>query len=277
MCVDLDVDAARHAAEAIDGTGATVDAGRVDITDIVSCASAVATVRARFGRLDLLVNAAGVGGLAATGDLPLEDWNHTLQVNLTGVFLMSQRALPALLETRGAIVNIASIAGVRAVPYNAAYCVSKAGVIMLGKAMAAEFGHAGLRVNSVCPASVDTPFLADFAFPDYVDRSLFARAASIIDGPMNPAKSRRRSPTWVPTKPRTSRGRHCCSTAAPPPEPSEDRETRRREASFSCRRRTRSSVGGTPRCPTCRPRARNRSACSHRRARPATFRGGRSR
>ena len=59
---------------------------------------------------------------------------------------------------------------------------------MLGKAMAAEFGKAGLRVNCVCPASVDTPFLADFAFPDYVDRSLFARASSIIAGPMNPTE-----------------------------------------------------------------------------------------
>ncbi len=186
MCVDLDVDAARRAADATDSTGAMVDAGPVDVTDPKSCAAAVEAARARFGRIDLLVNAAGVGGLAATGDLPLGDWNHTLQVNLTGVFLMSQRALPALLETRGAIVNIASIAGVRAVPYNAAYCVSKAGVIMLGKTMAAEFGRAGLRVNCVCPSSVDTPFLADFAFPDYVDRSLFARAASIIEGAMSP-------------------------------------------------------------------------------------------
>ncbi len=188
MCVDLDVDAARLVAETIDASGTNVDAGPVDVTDPASCASAVEATQARFGRIDLLVNAAGIGGLAATGDLALDDWNRTLQVNLTGVFLMSQAALPALLEARGAIVNIASIAGVRAVPYNAAYCVSKAGVIMLGKSMAAEFGPAGLRVNSVCPASVATPFLADFAFPDYVDRSLFARAASIIDGPMDPAE-----------------------------------------------------------------------------------------
>jgi meso-butanediol dehydrogenase/(S,S)-butanediol dehydrogenase/diacetyl reductase len=188
--VAADVDPTRASATVDALVGATVrgpaSAVALDVTDPASCAAAVTAAVERHGRLDVLVNVAGTGGLAHTEDVTLDQWDATLRVNLTGTFLMCQQALRPLIESRGAIVNIASVAGVRAVPYNAAYCASKAGVILLTKSLAVEFAAAGLRVNCVCPSSVDTGFLAGFAFPPDADLSLFQRARSVIDRKMAP-------------------------------------------------------------------------------------------
>ena len=98
-----------------------------------------------FGALDILCNIAGTGGFEHTRWLALEPWQATLGVNLTGTFLMRRGALDALLDQGGCIVNMASVAGLRATPYNAAYSASKAGVIMLTKALAAECLQAGAK------------------------------------------------------------------------------------------------------------------------------------
>jgi meso-butanediol dehydrogenase/(S,S)-butanediol dehydrogenase/diacetyl reductase len=174
--------AERLAAEGASVVGADIQpvSGGVvcDVRDESSCAAAVSSVLERHGRLDVLANVAGIGIARAIGDLEPDEWRRVIDVNLTGTFLLSQRALPALLESTGVIVNMASVAGLRATPYNAAYCASKGGVIMLTKSMAIELAKAGVRVNAVCPASVDTPFLRGFEIPEGADLSLFARAAS---------------------------------------------------------------------------------------------------
>ena len=161
---------------------------RCDVADPASCAQAVAATVEQLGALHVLANIAGVGSFASTRELALDEWNRTIAVNLTGTFLMSQAALDPLLETGGAIVNMASVSGLRALPYNAAYTASKGGVVMLTKAMAVEFGRAGLRVNCVCPSSVDTHFLQGFAYPADVDTSLFGLRASIIQRAATPAE-----------------------------------------------------------------------------------------
>ena len=142
----------------------------------------------RHGRLDVLANVAGIGLSRRIGDMSPEEWRAVIDVNLTGTFLLSQSALPALLDARGVIVNMGSVAGLRATPYNAAYCASKGGVIMLTKSMAIELAKAGVRVNAVCPASVDTPFLRSFRLPEGADMSLFARAASPMGRLIDPAE-----------------------------------------------------------------------------------------
>ena len=186
VVADLDHEAAVRTAT---GLGVQTRAVALDVTDPRSCQGAIdAATAIGDGRLDVLVNVAGIGQFCATEDVTLEAWNRTLQVNLTGTFLMSQLALPGLLAAGGAIVNVASIAGVRATPYNAAYCASKGGVILLTKAMAVEFGRRGLRVNCVCPSSVDTDFLKGFAWPAGIDMSLFARASSVLEGRMDPSE-----------------------------------------------------------------------------------------
>ena len=157
-----------------------------------------------LGGLHVLANIAGVGSFASTRELALDDWNRTLAVNLTGTFLMSQAALDPLLETGGAIVNMASVSGLRALPYNAAYTASKGGVVMLTKAMAVEFGRAGLRVNCVCPSSVDTDFLRGFEYPTDADPSLFALRG--VDHPAGGDSGRDRRRGRVPRVGRSGDG-----------------------------------------------------------------------
>jgi meso-butanediol dehydrogenase/(S,S)-butanediol dehydrogenase/diacetyl reductase len=161
---------------------------RCDVRDEESCAAAVAVTLERHGQLDVLANVAGIGLARALGDLRADQWREVIEVNLTGTFLLSQQALPALLASTGVIVNMGSVAGLRATPYNAAYCASKGGVIMLTKSMAIELAKAGIRVNAVCPASVDTPFLRGFEIPEGADMSLFARAASPMGRLIDPAE-----------------------------------------------------------------------------------------
>ena len=186
VCVDLDGNAAGVTAAGIVADGGNAIGLECDVTDADACARAIDAALGVRGRLDVLVNVAGIGGFAPTADVTLDEWNRTLAVNLTGTFLMCQRALPHLVESRGNIVNLASVAGVRAVPYNAAYCASKAGVVMLTKSIAVEYGRRGVRANCVCPSSVDTPFLDGFAFTDDMDMTLFARGSSVLAGAMDP-------------------------------------------------------------------------------------------
>ena len=168
VCADVDAPAVRATADDVGGSAVVCD-----VTDERSVRAALAAV----DRLDVLANVAGVGTFTRTSDLSLAEWNRTLAVNLTGTFLVSREALPALLDAEGAIVNMASLAGLKATPYNAAYCASKGGVVMLTKSMAIELATAGVRVNCVCPSAVDTAFLRNFEIPDDADFSLFSRSA----------------------------------------------------------------------------------------------------
>jgi meso-butanediol dehydrogenase/(S,S)-butanediol dehydrogenase/diacetyl reductase len=111
-----------------------------------------------------------------------------IDINLTGTFLLSQAALPALLETQGTIINMASLAGVHAAPYNAAYCASKGGVVMLTKSMAMELAKTGVRVNAVCPGAVDTPLLGNFVLPEDADFDLLMRSMSPTGQLIDPAE-----------------------------------------------------------------------------------------
>jgi len=182
----------RLASEGATVVGCDVRAGAgvlvCDVRSEESCTAAVGSVLERHGRLDVLANVAGVGIARTIGDLQPDEWREVIDVNLTGTFLLSRAALPALLDSRGVIVNMGSVAGLRATPYNAAYCASKGGVIMLTKSMAIELAKAGVRVNAICPASVDTPFLRGFEIPEGADMSLFARAASPMGRLIEPAE-----------------------------------------------------------------------------------------
>jgi meso-butanediol dehydrogenase/(S,S)-butanediol dehydrogenase/diacetyl reductase len=122
---------------------------------------------------------AGVGIYGHAADYPVEDWHRTIAVNLSGTFFMSQAALPHLLETKGAIVNVASSAGLMGVAYAAAYSASKGGVVLLTRSMAVEFAHAGLRVNCLCPGGVDTPLLRSYRVPEGARPDLMARMSLV--------------------------------------------------------------------------------------------------
>jgi NAD(P)-dependent dehydrogenase (short-subunit alcohol dehydrogenase family) len=155
---------------------------RCDVTDPISVRAAVDTAVQRHGGIDVVVNAAGVMRFNRIADVTLDEWHRHLSVNLTGPFLVSQTALPALLERRGNIVTIASNAGIEGQPYNAAYCASKGGVVLLMKALAVELAKSGVRVNCVCPGGVNTPLIAGAAasIPPDADPQLMERLNSLI-------------------------------------------------------------------------------------------------
>ena len=116
----------------------------------------VAETTARFGRIDALVNNAGVADFGPIEGTSFERWRTVMATNLDGTFLMSQAATPALKATKGAIVNIASISGLRASTLRVAYGTSKAAVIALTEQQAAELGEYGIRANCICPGPVRT-------------------------------------------------------------------------------------------------------------------------
>jgi NAD(P)-dependent dehydrogenase (short-subunit alcohol dehydrogenase family) len=120
-------------------------------------AGAVRRAVEAFGRLDVLVNNAGVFVAGTAAAASLEAWDEALAVNLTGPFVLTREALPHLRRSAGAVVNVSSTLGMRPLPGAAPYCVSKAGLIMLTLSAAAEEAPNGVRVNCVCPGVVDTP------------------------------------------------------------------------------------------------------------------------
>ena len=176
--VDLDVDAAEKTTAEIGERGGSARAYQVDVTDPAAVKRTVEAVAADLGRPQVLVNSAGIGGFAHTVDETYERWSAILGVNLTGTFLMCQAALPHMLDGGGAIVNVASNAGLMGQPYSAAYCASKGGVVNLTRALSVEYVKRGVRVNAVAPGGMNTPMIAGFTMPEGVNLKEFARVTS---------------------------------------------------------------------------------------------------
>jgi NAD(P)-dependent dehydrogenase (short-subunit alcohol dehydrogenase family) len=161
VVADLNGDGAEQVAAALRGEGRSALAVRVDVSQRASVAAMVERTLAEFGRLDVLVNNAGIAGRAA----PLteqtdEDWDTMMAVDLKSVYLCCQAALPAMQKQgSGAIVNVASIAGKEGNPNMVPYSTAKAGVIALSKALGKEVAQQGIRVNAVAPAVIETEIL----------------------------------------------------------------------------------------------------------------------
>jgi NAD(P)-dependent dehydrogenase (short-subunit alcohol dehydrogenase family) len=169
-CFDIALDGAEKTAADIAEHGGTAKAIRVDVADPASVKDGVGAAWRDLGLPRVVVNCAGIGKFARTEDLPFEEWTRILGVNLNGTFLMCQAALPHLLEHGGSIVNIASNAGIKAQPYSAAYCTSKAGVVHLTRCLADEYLKRNVRVNAVAPGGIETPLQNAFMeFPEGVD------------------------------------------------------------------------------------------------------------
>lgn len=165
VVADRDEAGARDVAATLGGGASAVT---VDVADSVSAAAAIQTVIDRHGRLDTLVNNAGVTIVGAVHALSEEEWDREMDVNVKSVYLMSKHAWPHLLQSRGSIVNTASIAALWAIPADAAYCASKAAVMMLTKCLALDGAKAGVRANCVCPGYIDTPMIQGY-FDDQPD------------------------------------------------------------------------------------------------------------
>ena len=130
-----------------------------DVTTTQDCRNAVEKTIAAFGRLDVLINSAGVIKKGPVEKVPEEDWDFLIDVNLKGTFLMCHHAVPELKKTRGVILNIASDAGILGFVGHAVYCASKGGVVLMSKAMALDLAPHKVRVIPVCPGNIMSPML----------------------------------------------------------------------------------------------------------------------
>jgi NAD(P)-dependent dehydrogenase (short-subunit alcohol dehydrogenase family) len=156
--------AERFAAEG--ATVVTVDlAGTADhladVCDEAQMSDVVDDVVARHGRLDVVVNSAGVAGGGPVHLLDMAEWERVIRVNLTGTFVVCKQALRPMLEQgSGSIINVASVEGIEGTEGGSTYNASKAGVVMLTKNLAIDYGRKGIRANCICPGFIQTPMLS---------------------------------------------------------------------------------------------------------------------
>lgn len=144
-----------------------------DVTDDDTVKDAIAATVSAYGRLDAAFNAAGIDGEHGkrTADCTMENWNRVMAVDLTGTFSSMRHEIPAIIASGGgSIVNCASVAGLRAAATVPAYSAAKHGVVGLTKTAATEYGRDGLRINVICPGTVDTPMFRASMAPKLVER-----------------------------------------------------------------------------------------------------------
>jgi NAD(P)-dependent dehydrogenase (short-subunit alcohol dehydrogenase family) len=177
--VDVAAEGLEETAKRCAERGAEVATRRCDVTRPEDVEASVAACVERFGRLDVLVNVAGILSLDHTHELPLETWRRVLDVNLTGTFLFCRAALPHLLASRGNVVNTSSTSALAGMPYAAAYGASKAGILALTRTLAVEYGKQGLRANCVCPGSIKTAMGSRAHLPKELDFSLIQRQIAL--------------------------------------------------------------------------------------------------
>ena len=163
VIADVNADGAQSSVDRLIATGARAKAVAVDVADPASVQAMIAATLSAFGRIDILMNNAGVGGNTPFLETKLEDWNRIVSINLTGAFLVAQAAAREMVKAGGGkIVNVASLSGQRGANGRAAYGSAKAGLELLTKVMAVELAQYNINVNNVAPGAIETE-MAKFA------------------------------------------------------------------------------------------------------------------
>jgi len=175
LAVDLNESGLQETVESIRKQGGIAEAATCNVTESASVRDSVGHAISAFGRLDVLVNAAGAGRSLRFEELDEDEWHRVINVNLNGAFYTMKVAIPHLLAHPGGnIVNVASIAAMRGQAYNAHYCASKAGLLNLTRSIAVEFASRGLRANCICPGGIKTPFIRNFIPRDDFEQNIVA-------------------------------------------------------------------------------------------------------
>ncbi len=168
--LEIDEAAAQRAVEGLRSSGCDAVAIACDVTKADSVKAAFAQIEARFARLDVLINNAGIGHVGACEATEETDFDRMFSVNVKGVYLCTKAALPLLKATRGVICNMASIASLIGVADRFAYSMTKGAVLTMTKSIAIDYLAHGIRCNCVCPARIHTPFVDGYLQKNYPGR-----------------------------------------------------------------------------------------------------------
>ena len=158
----------------------------VDAPGVLPCdiadSDAVVELITSHGPFDVVLNVAGVAAVQHSAEVTRQQWDRQVAVNLTAPFIIMQAAMPGLIESKGNVVNVSSIGGVRGQAYTAAYCATKGGLVILSKGLALEYARRGVRINCVCPGAVDTPLVHGVAaaMPDGLNQRLMERVFGVL-------------------------------------------------------------------------------------------------
>lgn len=175
IVADINEEGLRSLESELGTTGASCLVQPYDALDENSCRTLVARGVERFGRLDVVCNIAGACRADHFLELRLTDWDRMFAINVRSLVAICQAALPHLIESRGNIVNMASASGLCGAPYWSAYAASKAAVVSLSASLAVEFNARGVRVNAVCPGSVNTSLPGTYSIPTDIDMNAMQR------------------------------------------------------------------------------------------------------
>ena len=175
VMADIQVEALEQAAEAARALGAEVLAAPLDISDAAACSALPERAVEAFGGLDALCNVAGAFRFQRAADIRPEDWDRIFAVNVRGPFLLMQAALPHLVTSEGAVVNVASASAFLGHAYLAHYASSKAALVNLTKSLAMEYMHSPVRINAIAPGGINTAMTASTSLPEGADFQLMSR------------------------------------------------------------------------------------------------------
>lgn len=179
FCMDLSGEGLEALVAEIESRGGEAVSHPCDVSCEESVQKAVAACVQRYGRMDALVNMAGVLRFDDTEQLTLVQWQKVIDVNLTGTMLLCREVLPHLVQSKGSIVNAASTASLAGLPCGVAYSASKGGVLAMTRSIALEYAKRGVRANCVCPGDIKTDMTSGVDFPAAMDFSMMGRISSL--------------------------------------------------------------------------------------------------
>lgn len=179
ICVDVAEAALKETVSLIKQQGGQAELQLCDVSNSSQVKTIVKQCVKTYGRVDVLVNVAGVIKLDHATNITDEVWQRIININLSGTFFMCREVLPHLVNSKGNIVNISSTSAIRGLPYGIAYGASKGGVSALTKSIAVEYAKRGVRANTVCPGSIMTDMQKQSGLPEDIDWKLLPRIASI--------------------------------------------------------------------------------------------------